>query len=102
MDKNDIAKLEELGYVADSKQVREELVSTMHNTKESLEAVQKILKEIQKTAKKKGLFTRQELSKSSLTLKEAIEIAHKKRIITSYHNLSDKLLPKHTEKRIKI
>ena len=102
MDKSDIDKLESLGYVADSKQVREELLSKVHNYEDSLENIQKILKNIQKTAKKQGLYTRKELTTSSLTLEQAIIIASRKKIIHNYQKLSDKLPPKPKEKTNKI
>lgn len=102
MDKIDIAKLEELGYVSDSKKVRDELVLLLNNEREDLEIVQKKLKEIKKMGKKIGLFTRDELYRKKYRLEEAIAIAEKKKITYAYNSLSKKLPNKNKQKRLKI
>jgi len=105
MEKIDIDKLEELGYVSDSKKVRDELILLLNNKREDLEIVQEKLKEIKKSGKKRGLFTRDELYIKKYTLEEAIAIAEKKKITYAYKSLSKKLPNKNKQnkqKRLKI
>lgn len=102
MDKCDIDKLEQLGYVADSIQVRKELVSSIDNNPESLATIQKKLKDIQKTAKKNGLFTREQLSKACMTLEDAILLGKHNKIRNTYEKLLEKLPPRLKIKRKKI
>lgn len=102
MDKIDINKLEELGYVSDNKKVRDELVLLLNNDRKDLKIVQDKLKEIKKIGKKRGLFTRDELYKKKYTLEQAIDIAEKRKITYAYDNLSKKLPNKNKQKRLKI
>ena len=57
MDKKDIKKLEDLGYVADSLKVRTNLIESLNqlgHTEKNLESMKKELATIKKTGKKQG------------------------------------------------
>lgn len=102
MDKEDIQKLEEYNCVADSKEVRMNLIKQLDNEEATLEDIQSQLKEIQKTAKKKGLFTQEQLRKENFSLEEAIAIANRQKIHHAHDMLLKKLPARNPQKPKKI
>lgn len=102
MQKEDIEKLENLGYVSDSKKLRQELILLLNNGNENLDVIQSKLKQIKKDGKKIGLFTREELIKKEYTLEQAIAIAEKKKIKYAYYHLIENLPKKNPQKGKKI
>lgn len=104
MDKKDIKKLEDLGYVADSLKVRTNLIESLNqlgHTEKNLESMKKELAIIKKTGKKQGLFIREDLVKKNYTVQEAIQIAENNKKLAVHKSLS-KLPKKDNIKRLKI
>ena len=60
MKKEEIKKLEDLGYVADSSECRENLIKQLNenSNEKTLKEIQDELMKIKKNAKKNGQFTR--------------------------------------------
>jgi len=104
MKKQDIEKLEELGYVADSSTYRENLLKLLnenHNA-ETLREIQEQLKKIKKSAKKNGLFTKEELFKKDWTLEYAIKFYQENQKKILFEKLSKNLENKNQTKNRKI
>lgn len=102
MEKSDIEKMEQYGYVADSAEVRNKLIILLDNNEKSLEKIQTELKEIQKNAFKKGFYTRSQLFNSNKSIEELIELAEKQKKIYSYNKLLKNLPKKKSQKKHKI
>lgn len=63
MDHKKCTEMENLGLVADSKEVRLMLVARLQSGECTLEAMQAELKKIKRTAHKKGLYLREDFAK---------------------------------------
>ena len=104
MKKEDIKKLEDLGCVADSFAYRENLIELLNNdlNNKNLKEIQEELKKVQKSAKKKGLFTRSELLKKEWTFEYALEYYNENQKKILFKELNKNLLPKKKIKPKKI
>lgn len=102
MKKEDIQKLEDLGYVADSTAYRQSLIEVLNKNEENLKIIQEELKKRKKTAKKLGLFTKEELFKKNWTLEYAVNLYQENQKIILFEKLNKKLENKKPNKKIKI
>ena len=98
---NEILKLEELGYVADSQELRLKLIQSLDNSEKDLQTIQAELKIIKQSAKKQGLFLREDLVKKNYTLEESIQLGQENQNKAVFKKLKD-LPSKSNIKRSKI
>lgn len=102
MKKEEIKVLEDLGYVADSSEYRENLIKQLNenSNEKTLKDIQDKLVQIKKNAKKNGQFTREELFKKVWSLEEAIDFYNKNQKKILFNKLTKDLDNKpHTKKR---